>query len=183
MEPYLDYDFKHKEPTRDSPTEVMNQIRVIRGSLRQLVVYSGITGEIFVRLAAAAVTESHVGATSGLIGPSSAGVDGTRADATPSVTAAIPPFRVGGNVRTPTKIKDVSAVYPQAAATARVQGVVIVETTIDPEGAVADVRVLRSIPLLDQAALAAVRQWRFSPTIVDGKAVPVIMTHTVNVRP
>ena len=60
------------------------------------------------------------------------------------------------------------------------QGVVIVEATIGPDGKVSDARVLRSIPLLDQAALDAVRQWVFTPTLLNGVPVPVIMTVTVN---
>ncbi len=60
------------------------------------------------------------------------------------------------------------------------QGVVILEATINESGAVSDVRVLRSIPLLDQAAIDAVRQWQYEPTLVDGAAVPVLVTVTVN---
>ena len=60
------------------------------------------------------------------------------------------------------------------------QGVVILETTIDIHGQVSDARVLRSIPMLDQAAIDAVRQWAFTPTYLNGMAVPVIMTVTVN---
>ncbi|HOQ62073.1 MAG TPA: energy transducer TonB, partial [Vicinamibacterales bacterium] len=90
------------------------------------------------------------------------------------------PVRVGGNIRPPTKIKNVNPVYPSIAQSARVQGVVIVEATIGPDGRVSDARVLRSIPLLDQAALDAVRQWVFTPTLLNGVPVPVIMTVTVN---
>ena len=55
----------------------------------------------------------------------------------------------------------------------------IIEATIGPDGAVKDAKVLRSIPLLDQAALDAVRQWQFTPTLLNGVPVPVIMTVTV----
>jgi protein TonB len=61
-----------------------------------------------------------------------------------------------------------------------VQGVVIIEATIDPQGLVSDARVLRGVPLLDQAAVDAVSQWEFQPTLVNGTPVPVIMTVTVN---
>jgi len=57
--------------------------------------------------------------------------------------------------------------------------VVIIEATIGPTGAVTDTRVLRSIPLLDQAAIDAVKQWQFTPTTLNGQPVPVIMTVTV----
>ena len=87
--------------------------------------------------------------------------------------------RVGGDVKAPTKIKNVPPVYPAIAQTARVQGVVILEAVISPTGQVESARVLRSIPLLDQAALDAVKQWEFTPTLLNGVAVPVIMTATV----
>ena len=60
------------------------------------------------------------------------------------------------------------------------QGVVILEATIGPTGTVTDVNVLRSVPLLDEAAVAAVRQWQYTPTLLNGVPVPVIMTVTVN---
>ena len=90
------------------------------------------------------------------------------------------PVRVGGGIKTPTKIKDVRPVYPPDALDARIQGVVIIEATVDGDGRVADAKVLRSIPQLDDAALTAVRQWEFTSTSVNGVPVPVIMTVTVN---
>jgi len=87
--------------------------------------------------------------------------------------------RVGGNMKQPVKTKHVAPVYPPIAQSARVQGVVILKTIIGTDGRVADARVLRSIPLLDQAALDAVRQWEFTPTHLNGVPVPVIMTMTV----
>jgi TonB family protein len=90
------------------------------------------------------------------------------------------PIRVGGNIGPPTKIRDVRPEYPAQAQAAGVQGVIILEATIDQSGAVRSARVLRSIPLLDQAAVDAVQQWRFTPTLLNGEAVPVIMTVTVN---
>ena len=56
----------------------------------------------------------------------------------------------------------------------------MLDATIDPDGRVSNARVVRSIPLLDAAAVAAVQQWEFTPTVIDGRAVPVIMTVTVN---
>jgi protein TonB len=88
--------------------------------------------------------------------------------------------RVGGNIKQPTKVKNVPPVYPPIAQSARVQGVVILEATIGPDGHVQDVHVLRSIPLLDAAAIDAVKQWVYSPTLLNNVPVPVIMTVTVN---
>jgi protein TonB len=61
-----------------------------------------------------------------------------------------------------------------------VKGIVIVEATIGPTGRVERARVLRSITLLDEAALEAVRQWEFTPTLLNGTPVSVLMTVTVN---
>ena len=90
------------------------------------------------------------------------------------------PVRVGGNIKAPTKIQHVNPIYPQDALDARVTGMVIIEATINPEGSVETATVLRSVPMLDQAALDAVKQWRFTPTMLNGLPVPVIMTVTVN---
>ena len=80
----------------------------------------------------------------------------------------------------PRKLKNVAPVYPEVAARAKVEGVVLLEVAIAPSGRVEDVRVLRSIPLLDEAAVAAARQWLFSPTLLSG--VPVHVAMTVSVR-
>ena len=91
-------------------------------------------------------------------------------------------LRVGGKIRAPDKLIDVRPIYPMIAQQARVQGVVILEARIEPDGTVSSARVLRSIPLLDQAAIDAVRQWQFRPTLLNGVPIPVIMTTTVNFR-
>ena len=101
-------------------------------------------------------------------------------DSRPAAPGA--PLRVGGNVRAPLKIVDVPPVMPAQAIQARIQGVVIVEITVDTDGTVKGARVLRSIPLLDQAALDAVRQWRYESPMLDGQPVPVVMTVTVPFR-
>lgn len=90
--------------------------------------------------------------------------------------------RVGGQIKEPKKLKSVNPVYPDIAKQARVQGVVILEATISPQGKVNDVKVLRGIPLLDQAAVDAVKQWVYTPTLLNGVPVPVIMTVTVNFK-
>ncbi len=89
-------------------------------------------------------------------------------------------MRIGGAVQPPRKIKDVPPVYPAIAQEARAQGVVMLEVSIDENGNVSDTRVLRSIPLLDQAAIDAVKQWQYTPTLLNDVAVPIVMTVTVN---
>jgi protein TonB len=87
--------------------------------------------------------------------------------------------RPGGSIRTPTKIRDVPPVYPTIARLSRVQGTVILEALLDENGRVQNLKVLRSYPLLDQAAIDAVRQWEYTPTLLNGVPVTVIMTVTV----
>jgi protein TonB len=92
---------------------------------------------------------------------------------------ALPPVRVGGSVREPTRIRAVPPVYPDAAVAARLEGVVILECLISPAGRVGTINVLRGVPLLEEAAVDAVRQWVYTPTLMDGVPVPVLMTVTV----
>jgi protein TonB len=99
------------------------------------------------------------------------------ASAVPSI--AQEPVRVGGSIAAPQRIKHVDPVYPPVAIRARVEGVVVIEATIDSNGRVARADVRRSIPLLDQAALDAVQQWEYAPTLVNGVAVPVLLTVSV----
>jgi protein TonB len=93
---------------------------------------------------------------------------------------AAEPVRVGGEIEPPKKLKDVKPEYPDTARAARVEGTVVLEAVIDSRGVVTDVRVLKSIPLLDAAAVEAVRQWRYQATMLNGQAVPVVMTVTLN---
>jgi protein TonB len=87
---------------------------------------------------------------------------------------------VGGKIKAPTKIKDVQPVYPAIAQSAHVAGAVVIEATIGADGRVMDAKVVRSIPLLDQAALDAVEQWVYIPTLLNGVPVPVLITITIN---
>ena len=98
----------------------------------------------------------------------------------PPPTPGAPRGRDGTTITPPVRVKNVPPVYPAIAQSARVQGVVIVEAVIGADGKVTDARILRSIPLLDQAALDAVRQWEYTPTLADGVAVPAIMSVTVS---
>ena len=90
-----------------------------------------------------------------------------------------PIVHVGGDIKPPRKVVDVAPVYPPLARAARVEGLVILEAVIAEDGSVRDIRVLRSVQLLDGAAEEAVRQWRFTPTLLNGQPVPVVMTITV----
>ena len=88
--------------------------------------------------------------------------------------------RPGQGVREPKRISGSMPEYPAIARSARVQGVVMLEAVINERGEIGRIRVLRSIPLLDAAAIAAVQQWRYTPTLLNGTPVSVLMTITVN---
>jgi TonB family protein len=87
-------------------------------------------------------------------------------------------YRIGGSLKPPAR-SDVPQ-YPPEAQAAGITGSVVAEVTIDTSGNVTAARVVNSIPMLDEAALQAVRNWRFAPTLVNGQPVPVRMVLTVN---
>jgi protein TonB len=122
--------------------------------------------------------------TPGLI----AGLGSTVVEAVPRPLPPTPPasdarpVRVSTLLTPPTKLRDAAPVYPSIAQSARVQGDVIIEATIGIDGKVQNARILRSVPLLDQAAVAAVRSWEYTPTLLNGQPVAVIMTVTVRFR-
>ena len=101
-------------------------------------------------------------------------------DRAPAVAEA-PPERVGRRIRAPRKTRNVSPVYPPDVIAARVQGVILSEAMITTTGCVVDAFITRRVhPALDVSALVAIGEWRYEPATLDGTAVPVIMTVTVN---
>jgi len=98
----------------------------------------------------------------------------------PPVPVARDPVRIGGGLKAPALIERVEQEYPPFAVRAQVQGVVILEAVVDGQGRVEDVRVLRSIPLLDKAAIDAVRQWRYSPLLLNGTPERFVLTVTLS---
>jgi protein TonB len=92
------------------------------------------------------------------------------------------PVRMHRGIQAPDKVVNVAPIYPEVARAARREGVVILETVIDASGNVTSVRVLRGDPLLDKAAIDAVQQWKFTPARLNGEAIPVVMTVTVQFK-
>jgi protein TonB len=112
-----------------------------------------------------------------LIGP--LGISESVAPPPPPPPPAPKLVRVGGIIREPRKVVHVAPAYPEFARLSRAQGVVVLEAILDATGKVESVKVLSSHPLLDDAAVRAVRQWRYTPTELNGVPVPVLMTITV----
>jgi TonB family protein len=90
------------------------------------------------------------------------------------------PVRIGGNVQAANLISQVRPAYPPLAKAARVQGSVKFEVTIGRDGTIRDIKVLSGPPLVIQAALEAVKQWTYKPTLLNGQAVEVLTTVDVN---
>ena len=122
------------------------------------------------------------GVVGGVPGGEVGGTGGGEATPSPEPEKPSGPVRVGGQIKAPQKLKDVAPKYSDMARQARVQGVVVLECVISPDGKVTNVKVLRGSPLLDDSAVEAVKQWVYSPTLLNGEPVAVIMTVTVNFK-
>ncbi len=119
------------------------------------------------------------GVRGGVVGGVEGGVAGGIAGAKDIKQFEGDAVRAVGDVKPPKLVKMVQPVYPKAAKEAHIEGIVIVEAKADEKGDVIDARVLRSIPALDQAAIDAVRQWKYEPMVIDGKPQKVVFTVTV----
>ncbi len=120
------------------------------------------------------------GISGGAIGPSfPEGLSSAPPPPLPPPPAAKAPIRVGGTVQAAKLIRRVEPSYPEIARRARIQGVVLLEVQVGAEGSVENVRLIRGHPLLNAAAVDAVSQWKYSPTLLNGEPVPVIATVTV----
>ena len=91
------------------------------------------------------------------------------------------PVRIGGQIEAPALLQRVEPFYPPFAVHAHLEGIVILEAIVDRDGTVADVKVLRTAGMvLDREALAAVRQWRYSPLILNGIAERFMLSVTLS---
>jgi len=118
--------------------------------------------------------------------PSTAGAPARTAAAgspRPGVAAQYGPIRVGDvgvDIRPPTRIFNVNAIYPEEAKAAGIEGVVVMQITIGEDGSVTNAVVVRSVPMLDAAAIESVLQWQYQPTLLNGMPVEVEMFVTVS---
>lgn len=137
--------------------------------------YVGVFGGVDARYAAPARSPNVVG---GIVGGVAGGILGGTPPPPPSPPQPrkVEPIRVGGNVSQSNLIYRVEPVYPELARRARVEATVMLEVTVDETGQVANVRAIRCHPLLCQAAFDAVKQWRYTPTLLNGNPVPVTLT-------
>lgn len=119
------------------------------------------------------------GVEGGIAGGVLGGILGSMIIEAPPLPPPAKPRRVGGELQAPALIHRVEPDYSGVAVAGKVSGTVILEATVNESGAVTDVHVLRSILLLDQAAIKAVKQWRYQPLVLNGQPVPFILVVTV----
>jgi periplasmic protein TonB len=90
--------------------------------------------------------------------------------------------RIGGHLLAPKLVHKVDPVYPELAQRARLQAMLILEAWVDKEGRVKSVKVLRGMPLLDEPALEAVKQWRYRPLFLNGEATEFVLTVNISFK-
>jgi protein TonB len=87
--------------------------------------------------------------------------------------------RIGGQITAPALLHRVEPTYPEVAALAQLAGMVILEATVNTDGCVQSVKLLRSRhPLLDKAAQEALMRWQYSPLVLNGIPTPFVLTVT-----
>lgn len=116
----------------------------------------------------------------GVFGPTAVAGPRIPAPPAPDPKPAAQILRVGQGIREPKRIGGAPPEYPDFARRSKVEGVVILEAVINERGAIERVKVLKSEPLLNAAAIAAVKEWRYTPTLLNGTPVSVLMTITIN---
>ena len=126
-------------------------------------------------------TVEGLGVEGGVAGGVPGGMGGLP-EPVPAVPPASPPVRIAANVREAVPLVRVNPLYPEAAVRARLQGTVILDVLVSPEGKPIELRVIRPLPFLDQAAREAVKQWRWRAYLIDGQPVPFWVTVNVDFR-
>jgi len=118
------------------------------------------------------------GVVGGILGGVVGGIISSAPPPPPPPPAPVVPVRVGGQISTPALLHRVEPVYPDIAAAAHVVGTVILEAVVGTDGCVESVKVLRSRPLLDNAAIAALKEWRYTPLVLNNIPTPFVLTVT-----
>jgi protein TonB len=180
-------------PPAPARAEPPRQVEVARPTVESeplavsIAVPTGVLPEPIVagRIAGGVVGGVEGGVSGGVVGGIPGGVPGgviggLITEVGPPPSPPREPVRIGGNVEAPRLVRRVEPVYPDIAVAARVTGLVILEATVNERGEVVDVRVLRSRAMLDKAAIDAVKQWRYSPLLLNGEARSFILTVTMN---
>lgn len=131
---------------------------------------SGREAEVFAPVDAGLARGPEGGVAGGIAG----GVDLAPPPAPPETV------RVGGSVSAPRLVRRVEPDYPSIAQNAQMEGLVILEATVNERGRVDGVKVLRSHSVFDEAAVTAVKQWQYEPLVFNGQRTPFVLTVTLS---
>jgi protein TonB len=143
---------------------------------------SGITPEPASSATAGGVGGVEGGVVGGIVGGIVAGaVAPPPPPPPPPPPAPRAPVRIGGQIATPTLLHRVEPIYPDLGAAARLKGLAILEAVVGADGCVESVKILRSAhPLLDREAVLALKQWQYTPLVLNGIPTPFVLTVTFN---
>jgi periplasmic protein TonB len=155
------------------PTMIPKQVAIVKDQAPgapTIDTMTGVSGGV-----AGGVPGGQVG---GVLGGVLGGVIGGVPQVAPPQVVAPPaepsaPIRVGGNIRQPRLITKVDPIYPPLARQSRIQGEVVIDAIIDPQGNVSQAKIISGHPMLIQAALDAIRKWKYEPTLLNGQPVAV----------
>jgi protein TonB len=147
------------------PKAIPKEVKIIKEDAEPDMASVGMTGGVPGGVAG--------GSMSGVLGGVIGGMGGAPPPPRPHQTG---PLRVGGNVQAARIVNRVQPVYPPLARQTRISGTVRLHAIIGKDGAIKELEVMNGHPLLQQAALDAVRQWRYQPTLLNGEPVDVDTT-------
>jgi protein TonB len=156
-----------------APAEAPSDVQPERASAREVDSFGGALGGV----------EGGVpgGVVGGIVGGIVSAASPPPPPRLPPPQVASAPVRIGGQITAPALLHRVEPTYPDVAAMAQLSGLVILEATVNVEGCVESVKVLRPRhPLLDKAAKDALMQWRYSPLVLNGIPTPFVLTVTFN---
>jgi protein TonB len=148
-----------------APKVIPKEVKIIKEDAEPDMASVGMTGGVPGGVAG--------GSMGGVLGGVIGGMGGAPPPPRPHQTG---PLRVGGNVQAARIINRVQPVYPPLARQTRISGTVRLHAIIGKDGTIQSLEVMNGHPLLQQAALDAVRQWRYQPTLLNGEPVDVDTT-------
>lgn len=153
-----------------APTVIPEKVAMIKEAPMEPDAFEGVVGGV-----PGGVPGGQMG---GVLGGVIGGVPGASGIAPPKAPKVV--VRVGGKVRPPQAIYRPAPQYPALARQARVSGDVVVDTTLDENGNVTNMKIVSGPPLLYEAALNALKQWRYKPTYLNDQPVSVELIVTIN---
>jgi len=153
-----------------APTVIPKEIAEIKEAPLEPDTFGGVAGGV-----PGGVPGGQMG---GVLGGVLGGIPSTAAHPV-APPAKVAPIRVGGRVRPPKPIIQVKPDYPALARQARIQGQVQIDAVLDEQGNVIEMHVVSGPPLLYQAALDALKKWKYEPTYLNDQPIAVQMIVTI----